>query len=140
MEKIDLEDFKPLNDFIEQARAIIRKLKDIHFEKTLHDEKRKILEMKFFLKTFRFITKKWNVEILYELEIHDGMYFNELIRHLKGISSKSLSDCLKQLETLNLIIRSVQNDRPPKVLYQLSEKGRGFVELSQIVIFYLAGI
>jgi len=140
MEKIDLEDFRPLNDFIEQARAIIRKLKDIHFENTLHDEKRKILEMKFFLKTFRFITKKWNVEILYELEIHDGMYFNELIRHLKGISSKSLSDCLKQLETLNLIIRSVQNDRPPKVLYQLSEKGRGFVELSQIVIFYLAGI
>lgn len=140
MEKIDLEDFRPLNDFIEQARAIIRKLKDIHFENTLHDEKRKILEMKFFLKTFRFITKKWNVEILYELEIHDGMYFNELIRHLKGISSKSLSDCLKQLETLNLIIRSVQNDRPPKVLYQLSEKGIGFVELSQIVIFYLAGI
>jgi len=140
MEKIDLEDFKPLNDFIEQARAIIRKLKDIHFEKTLHDEKRKILEMKFFLKTFRFITKKWNVEILYELEIHNGMYFNELIRHLKGISSKSLSDCLKQLETLNLITRSVQNDRPPKVLYKLSEKGRGFVELSQIVIFYLSGI
>lgn len=67
MEEIDLDDFKPLKDFIEQARAIIRKLKDIHFEKTVHDENRKILEMKFFLKTFEFITKKWNVEILYEL-------------------------------------------------------------------------
>ncbi len=96
--------------------------------------------MKFFLKTFGFITKKWNVEILYELEIHNGLNFNEIARHLDGISPKSLSDCLKQLEGLDLITRSVQEGRPPKVLYQLSEKGRGFVELSQIVIFYLAGL
>ncbi len=31
MEEIDFEDFKPLKDFIEQARAIIKILKEIHF-------------------------------------------------------------------------------------------------------------
>lgn len=68
------------------------------------------------------------------------MNFNEITRHFEGISSKSLSDCLKHLESIDLITRTVQDGRPPKVLYELSDKGRGFVELSQIVIFFLAGI
>ncbi|MFX0043432.1 MAG: winged helix-turn-helix transcriptional regulator [Candidatus Hodarchaeota archaeon] len=42
---------------------------------------------------------------------------------MEDISSRSLSDRLKQLEELNLITRTVQDGRPPKVLYELSEKG-----------------
>jgi DNA-binding HxlR family transcriptional regulator len=96
--------------------------------------------MKFFLQTFEFIRKKWNVRILYELEIHSGLNFNEIMRHLEGISTRSLSDRLKQLEDLNLITRTVQNGRPPKVLYELSKKGRGIIELIQFIILYLTGI
>lgn len=140
MEDYDLEDFRPLKEHIEKSRSLVRNLMDAHFSKILHDEARKVGEMRFFLKVFKFITRKWNVEILYELEIHKGLNFNEITRHLKGISSKSLSDCLKELENLDLIIRTVQEGHPPKVFYELSEKGKGFIELSQFIIMYLAGI
>ena len=140
MNDFDLDDFRPLDDLIKKTRTTVRELMDSHFQKIDHDEKRKITEMKFFLKTFNFITKKWNVQILYELEIHKGMNFNVLMRHLEGISSRSLSDCLKELEKLSLITRTVQDERPPKVFYELTEKGRGFIELSQFIIMYLVGI
>ncbi|MFX1399529.1 MAG: winged helix-turn-helix transcriptional regulator [Promethearchaeota archaeon] len=140
MNDFNLEDFRPLDNLIKKTRSTVRELMDSHFSKIDHDEERKIIEMRYFLKTFDFIRKKWNVEILYELEIHKGMNFNELTRHLEGISSRSLSDSLKELENLNFITRSVQDERPPKVFYELTEKGKGFIELSQFIIMYLVGI
>lgn len=140
MENIDLEDFRPLNEQITKTRAIIRELMDNHYKKFTHDEERKIIEMRYFLESFKFITKKWNVEILYELEIHEGLIFNDIMRHLDGISTRSLSDCLKQLEELGFITRTVQEQRPPTVFYQLSKKGKGFIELIQFIILYLIGI
>ncbi|MFX0037617.1 MAG: winged helix-turn-helix transcriptional regulator [Candidatus Hermodarchaeota archaeon] len=140
MDEIKTKDIKNLDKLLQDSRNLVKELMDTHFENIEHDEERKIIEMKFFLKTFEFIRKKWNVQILYELEIHSGMNFNQLMRHMKGISSRSLSDRLKQLEDLNLITRTVQNGRPPKVLYELSEKGQGIIELIQFIIVYLAGI
>lgn len=135
-----IDEFQGLKDIIKTSRPIIRKALDIHFTETLHDEKQKIDELRFFLKTFKFITKKWNVEILYELEIHDGLTFNDIIRHMEKISSRTLSDCLKKLQEIGLITRTVQDSRPPSVLYELSNKGKGFVELSLLIIYYLADL
>ena len=140
MDEINTKKIKPLDKLLKDSRNLVKQLMDSHFESIEHDEERKIVEMKFFLKAFEFIRKKWNVRILYELEIHSGMNFNEMIRHMKGISSRSLSDRLKQLEALNLITRTVQDGRPPKVLYELSEKGQGIIELIQFIIVYLTGI
>ena len=140
MDEINSKKIKPLSKLLKESRNLVKELMDTHFENIEHNEERKIIEMKFFLKTFEFIRKKWNVQILYELEIHSGMNFNEMMRHMKGISSRSLSDRLKQLEDLNLITRTVQDGRPPKVLYELSEKGQGIIELIQFIIVYLAGI
>jgi len=36
---------------------------DIHFQKIDHDEERKIIEKKYFIENFKFITKKWTVDI-----------------------------------------------------------------------------
>ena len=140
MDEIKTKKIKPLDKLLKDSRNLVKELMDSHFEKIEHDEERKIVEMKFFLKTFEFIRKKWNVQILYELEIHSGMNFNETMRHMKGISSRSLSDRLKQLEDINLITRTVQDGRPPKVLYELSEKGQGIIDLIQFIILYLTGI
>ncbi|UCC20869.1 MAG: helix-turn-helix transcriptional regulator [Promethearchaeota archaeon] len=140
MVDVKINKIKPLDKLLKESRNLVKELMDLHFENVEHDEERKILEMKFFLKTFEFIRKKWNVRILYELEIHSGMNFNEMMRHMEGISSRSLSDRLKQLENLNLITRTVQVGRPPKVLYELSEKGQGIIELIQFIILYLTGI
>ena len=140
MDEIITKKIKPIDKLLKDSRNLVKELMDSHFENIKHDEERKIVEMKFFLKTFEFIRKKWNVRILYELEIHSGMNFNEMMRHMEGISSRSLSDRLKQLEDLNLITRTVQDGRPPKVLYELSEKGQGIIELIQFIILYLTGM
>lgn len=140
MDIFDFDEWKPLAEIIKDSRVIIRNVMTKHFDETIHDDKRKIQEVGFFLKIFRFITKKWNIEILYELEIHDGLTFNEITRHMQQISTRTLSDCLKQLQNYGLITRNVQDTRPPSVLYKLSENGKGFIELSLLLIYHLANV
>jgi DNA-binding HxlR family transcriptional regulator len=67
---------------------------------------------------------KWSFAIIGELHI-EKRHFNELSRSL-GISTKSLSDCLKNLETNGIIIRTVHSTSPITVEYSLTEKGRAF--------------
>ena len=140
MEIFDLDEWKPLAKIIKDSRVIIRNIMTKHFDETIHDDSRKIQEVGFFLKVFKFITKKWNIEILYELEIHKGLTFNEIMRHMQKISTRTLSDCLKQLQKYDLITRNIQDTRPPSVLYKLNENGNGFIELSLLLIYYLANV
>lgn len=67
---------------------------------------------------------KWSFLIIGEL--HTGTkHFNELSRKL-GISTKSLSDTLKGLESNGVIVRTVHSTIPVTVEYSLTEKGRDF--------------
>jgi DNA-binding HxlR family transcriptional regulator len=67
---------------------------------------------------------KWSFVILGEL--HAGTkHFNELSKNLQ-ISTKSLSDALKKLESNGIITRTVYSTSPIKVEYSLTEKGRDF--------------
>lgn len=67
---------------------------------------------------------KWSFVIIGEL--HTGTkHFNELSKSL-GISTKSLSDCLKNLEANRIITRTVYSTSPISVEYSLTEKGRDF--------------
>lgn len=67
---------------------------------------------------------KWSFVIIGEL--HAGTkHFNELIRKL-GISTKSLSDALKNLELNGVIVRTVHSTVPVSVEYSLTDKGRDF--------------
>lgn len=52
-----------------------------------------------------------------------GKGFNELQR-LTGLSSKTLSTTLKDLENVGIIKRVIVSDRPFRVRYELTEKGR----------------
>ncbi|MCS7386769.1 MAG: helix-turn-helix transcriptional regulator [archaeon GB-1867-005] len=49
--------------------------------------------------------------------------FNELHRELKGVSAKTLSKTLKELERHGLIERKVLSTSPPRVEYSLSKDG-----------------
>lgn len=50
--------------------------------------------------------------------------YNELKRLIGGITHKTLSSQLKELEADGLIIRKEYPQIPPKVEYSLSEKGQ----------------
>ncbi|WP_019177940.1 winged helix-turn-helix transcriptional regulator [Methanomassiliicoccus luminyensis] len=70
---------------------------------------------------------KWSFVIMGEL--HSGpKRFNELSKTL-GISTKSLSDALKSLESNGIVIRIVHPTSPIRVEYGLTEKGRDFEQV-----------
>ena len=71
------------------------------------------------------ISKKWAICIISHLgEKEEGYRFNELQRSLDGISPKSLSDRLKELNEEGLVYRDVEESVPPKVTYTLTEDGK----------------
>ena len=55
--------------------------------------------------------------------------FNELKRYINGISYKTLSLSLKELETDGLILRKEYPQIPPKVEYSLSARGQSLMPI-----------
>ncbi|MGD1702997.1 winged helix-turn-helix transcriptional regulator [Dapis sp. BLCC M229] len=65
---------------------------------------------------------KWSVLILRELLSGDRRT-HELLEALPGISSKTLTSRLRELEKYGLLARRVYPEVPPHVEYSLTEKG-----------------
>lgn len=72
--------------------------------------------------TASLIANKWKILILRELLTGTKRY-NELPRNVVGISSKVLTENLRDLEADGIISRVVYPEVPPKVEYSLTEKG-----------------
>ncbi len=73
---------------------------------------------------FDLISKKWTLCIINHLGSNEeGYRFNELKRSLDGISPKSLSKRLKELEEQDLVERRVKDTKPPEVRYILTNRG-----------------
>ena len=68
------------------------------------------------------IANKWKIIILRELLTGTKRY-NELTRSVAGISSKVLTENLRDLEKDGIISRVVYPEVPPKVEYSLTDKG-----------------
>lgn len=81
------------------------------------------------------IGSKWTFLIIRDLLIDGTMRFGDLVRSLEGISPKTLSVRLRELEKVGLVDRIVYPEIPPKVEYKLTEKGRNletvFIELKR---------
>jgi DNA-binding HxlR family transcriptional regulator len=74
-------------------------------------------------KTMHVIGGKWTFIILREL-FYGPRRFGELQRSLKGISPRTLSMRLKELEEEGIISRTIYSEIPPHVEYALTEKGK----------------
>lgn len=74
-------------------------------------------------KTLHVIGGKWTILILRDL-FSGTKRFGELQRSLQGISPKTLSERLRQLEAQGIIGREMYPEIPPRVEYSLTEKGR----------------
>ncbi len=71
--------------------------------------------------------KKWNLLILRQLNDNSKKRFNELSRDIGGISSRTLSKRLVELEKAKLVKRQRFNEIPPRVEYSLTESGRHLI-------------
>lgn len=67
---------------------------------------------------------RWSTPILWVLKEHGRQRFVELRRRLPDITSKVLTQRLRQLERDGLITRSYHAEIPPRVEYEISEIGR----------------
>lgn len=76
-----------------------------------------------------FISGKWKILILSHLHQFEKRGFSEIRENLPGISEKMLAQQLKQLETDQLISKSVLTLKPYRVEYTLTETGNSFSPL-----------
>jgi DNA-binding HxlR family transcriptional regulator len=77
---------------------------------------------------------KWSVLVLMLLEESKVLRFNEIFGYIQTISQKMLAVTLKSLEADGLVKRTVYLQIPPKVEYELTERGRSLLpHLHQLV-------
>ena len=75
------------------------------------------------------ISKKWALMVIAVIGNSGSAGFNELKRALCNVSSKTLSNTLKDLEAQNLVERRVEDTMPPTVHYYLTVSGWELREL-----------
>jgi len=69
------------------------------------------------------ISKKWALLIINAIGNYGKLRFNRLMEELHGISPKTLSDTLKELQAEGLIKRESFAEIPPRVEYSLTKDG-----------------
>lgn len=73
--------------------------------------------------TFSYLRKKWNIQIIKGL-FCDYKHFKDFLKQHPALSSKVLSERLKELESEGIIEKKVINSAPAQTEYCLTEKGR----------------
>ena len=76
---------------------------------------------------FKRIGGKYKGRILWYLHDHKILRYGELSRTLPDITTKMLTQTLRELEADNLIHRKVYQEVPPKVEYTLTEIGNELI-------------
>lgn len=79
--------------------------------------------------TMSLIQGKYKMIILYTLMKFKVVRFNEMQKYIGGITFKTLSSTLKQLEADGLINRKEYPQIPPKVEYSLTERGQSLIPI-----------
>ena len=75
-------------------------------------------------------TKKWLHFIVMYLREKGALRYSVLKKLLVGISPKTLTERLRELEKYGILTRTVYPEVPPRVEYELTEKG---VDLSDAI-------
>ena len=76
----------------------------------------------------KLLSKKWMLIILRNLYDNKKIRFNELSNMVNGISSRTLSKRLKELERARIAKKKTFNETPPRVEYSLTEAGRELIK------------
>jgi len=83
---------------------------------------------------FQRIGKDNKGRILWALSKHTVMRYGELSREISDISTKMLTQTLRELEMDNLIHREMYPQVPPKVEYSLTETGKELIPFIKYLV------
>ena len=76
---------------------------------------------------------KWKLKILWQIS-KGAVRFNELQRRLGKITTKTLTQQLRELEGDGFLHREIYKEIPPKVEYSLTEFGESFIPVLQTMM------
>lgn len=76
---------------------------------------------------------KWKSRIICVLYSHNTLRYNQLKKELTTISDAVLAEMLKELINDGLVERIQYNEIPPRVQYNLSEKGLSVLPILQSI-------
>ncbi|MBA2352987.1 MAG: helix-turn-helix transcriptional regulator [Pseudomonadota bacterium] len=75
-------------------------------------------------RTLDLIGERWTILLLRDLLLQGPRRFQDFQTSLPGIAPNILSARLKSLEDNGLVRRDLYNDRPPRLEYVLTDKGK----------------
>jgi DNA-binding HxlR family transcriptional regulator len=75
-------------------------------------------------RTLDLIGERWTILILRDLFLQGPRRFQDFQESLRGVAPNTLSARLKALERNGLIARRLYSDHPPRLEYQLTERGK----------------
>jgi len=75
-------------------------------------------------RTLDLIGERWTILLLRDLLRHGPRKFQDFEASLPGVAPNTLSARLKSLEENGLVRRELYNERPPRLEYVLTEKGK----------------
>jgi len=75
-------------------------------------------------RTLDLIGERWTILLLRELLLHGPRRFQDFQAALPGVAPNILSARLKTMEDDGLVRRSLYSERPPRVEYGLTDKGK----------------
>lgn len=84
------------------------------------------------LEIMELVGNKWTLLLTYRLG-ERALRFSDLKRLAHPISSKMLTQTLRELERFGMINRSVISTTPPSVEYELTELGRTFLSAASVI-------
>jgi DNA-binding HxlR family transcriptional regulator len=76
---------------------------------------------------------KWRLPIIWQLSTQESMRYNELKRHLEGITNIMLTRALQALEENGLVNRMEYSQIPPHVEYSLTESCKQLLPALEII-------
>jgi DNA-binding HxlR family transcriptional regulator len=75
-------------------------------------------------RTMDLIGERWTVLLLRDLLLHGPRRFQDFQESLEGVAPNTLSARLKEMEDNGLVFRRLYSERPPRVEYVLTDKGK----------------
>ncbi|SHK87698.1 transcriptional regulator, HxlR family [Anaerocolumna jejuensis DSM 15929] len=102
-------------------------------KKKAEDEKPYYIEKCPVIRALDILGGKWRLAIIWELSHYESIRYNELKRHLCGITNIMLTRSLQALEQHGLVERKEFCQIPPHVEYSITESCKALLPALEII-------
>ncbi len=84
--------------------------------------------------TSKILGHKWVPVIAYHIYENEEIRFSELQEEVGGITNKTLSNNLDRMQDQGIVNRNVENKKPVKITYELTEFGERLLPLIEEMV------